>query len=136
MLVHGNEVLALDHELGHWIFSCWIFPTPQPLPTSVSRGGDGSAGSERLQPEFGEAFLAGSLVIDVVDNVVVGAGHAEEVSKLKDHQPDCRILADALGVDVFAFADLAAGIDDRQRDTAWVAGAGSMITSASRNRLP
>jgi hypothetical protein len=46
------------------------------------------------------------------------------VGELVDHQSDCRILADALGVDVFMLAYLAAGIYDRQRDTAWVAGAG------------
>src|ERR1700730_1546661 len=38
------------------------FPTPQPPPTSVSRGGDWSAGSEGLQPELGEAVLAGGLI--------------------------------------------------------------------------
>ena len=101
-----------------------MLPTPRPPPTSVSRGRDWSAGSEGLQPEFGEAFLAGGLVGHVMDEVVLGAGHAEEVRELVDHQPDRGILADALGVDVFVLAHLAAGVGDRQRDTARVAGAG------------
>src|SRR5216684_2354624 len=84
------------------------FPTPRPPPTSVSRGGDWSAGSEGFQPEFVEAFLAGGLIGHVTDQVVVGAGHTEEVSKLVNHQPNCRILADALGVDVFMLPHLAA----------------------------
>jgi len=46
-----------------------------------------------------------------------------EVGELIDHQPDGRILADALGIDVFVLAHLAAGIGDRQRDTARIAGA-------------
>jgi hypothetical protein len=44
------------------------------------------------------------------------------VGELIDHQPDGRILADALGIDVFVLAHLSAG--DRQRDTARIAGAG------------
>ena len=36
-----------------------MIPTPQPQPTSVSRGGDWSAGPEGLEPEFDEAFGAG-----------------------------------------------------------------------------
>jgi hypothetical protein len=43
--------------------------------------------------------------------------------KLVDHQPDCRILADALGVDVFVLVHFAAGIGDRQCDAARIAGA-------------
>src|ERR1700738_4242861 len=78
--------------------------TPQPPPTSVSRGGDWSAGPEGLQPEFGEAFLAGGLVGHEMDEVVLGAGHTEEVRELVDHQPDSGILADAGGVDVFVLA--------------------------------
>jgi hypothetical protein len=81
-------------------------------------------GSERLQPEFGEAFLAGGLVVDVMDDVVPGAGHAEEVCELVDHQSDCRILADAFGVYVFVLTQLAAGIGYRQCDTARIACAG------------
>ena len=84
-LVDRQQVLAFDHKLGHWDFSCWILPTPQPLPTSVSRDGDWSAGSEGLQPELGEAFLAGGLVGHVMDEVVLVAGHAEEVRELVDH---------------------------------------------------
>jgi hypothetical protein len=80
-------------------------------------------GSERLQPEFVEPFLASGLVVDVMDDVVLGTGHAEEVSKLIDHQPDCGVLADAFGVDVFVLADLAAGVSNRQCDTARIAGA-------------
>jgi hypothetical protein len=45
---------------------------------------DWSAGPEGLEPELGEAFLAGGLVGDVVDDVVPGAGHAEEVRELED----------------------------------------------------
>src|SRR6266853_6852159 len=100
-----------------------MFPTPRPLPTSVSRGGDWSAGSEGLQPEFGEAVLAGGLIGHVVDDVVLGAGHAEEVCELVDHQPDSGILADAVGVDVFVVTHLAAGIGDRQCDATRVASA-------------
>src|SRR5712671_7328461 len=62
------------------------FPTPQPPPTSVSRGGDWSAGSEGLQPEFGEAVLAGGLIGHVMDKVVLVASHAEQVRELVDHQ--------------------------------------------------
>jgi hypothetical protein len=51
----------------------------QPLPTSVSRGGDWSAGPEGLQPKFGEAFLAGGLVGHVMDDVVLSAGDAKEM---------------------------------------------------------
>src|SRR5215470_6612808 len=76
-------------------------PTPQPLPTSISRGGERSAGAERLQSEFGEAFLAGGLVGDVMDHVVLGASDAEEMCELVDHQPDCRVSADRLRVGVF-----------------------------------
>src|SRR5216684_1857264 len=64
------------------------FPTPQPPPTSVSRGGDWSAGSEGLQPELGEAVLAGGLIGHIVHDVVLSAGDAEEVRELVDHQPD------------------------------------------------
>jgi hypothetical protein len=39
--------------------ACREIPTPQPPPTSVSRGGGGSGGSERFQPELGKPFLAG-----------------------------------------------------------------------------
>ena len=101
-----------------------MFPTPRPLPTSVSRGGDGSIGSERLQPEFGEAFLAGSLVVDVVDDVVLDAGHTEEVCELIEHQSDCRVLAEALGVGAFVLAHLATSINDRQCHAARIASAG------------
>ena len=55
------------------------FATSQPLPTSVSRGGERSDGPERLEAKLGEAFLAGGFVTDVVHDVVLGAGHAEEV---------------------------------------------------------
>jgi hypothetical protein len=57
-----------------------------------------------------------------MDEVLLVAGHAEEVRELVDHQPDCGILADVLGVHVFVLAHLAVGIDDRQRDTAGVSG--------------
>ena len=78
VLVHGDKVLALDHKLGHWIFSCLRLPTPQPLPTSVSRGRDWSAGPKGLQIEFGEAVFAGGFIVDVVDDVILSAGHTEE----------------------------------------------------------
>jgi hypothetical protein len=39
---------------------------------------------EGLEPSFGEPFPAGDLVVDVVDDVVLGAGHAEEVRVLED----------------------------------------------------
>ncbi len=82
-LVDRQQVLALDHKPGHRNFSCLMFPTRQPLPTSVSRGGNWSAGPEGLEPERGEAFLAGGIVGDVVDDVVPGAGRAEEVRELE-----------------------------------------------------
>src|ERR1700731_1193560 len=28
LLVHRDEILTLDHELGHWDFSCWMIPMP------------------------------------------------------------------------------------------------------------
>src|ERR1700730_8662266 len=37
-LVDRQQVLAFDDEFGHWGFSCLMLPTPQPPPTSVSRG--------------------------------------------------------------------------------------------------
>jgi hypothetical protein len=37
MLVHGDEILTLDYELGHRNFSCWMFPTPIALSTAVKR---------------------------------------------------------------------------------------------------
>src|SRR5262245_33442383 len=66
-------------------FSPVGFPTPQPLPTSVSRGGGGSASSEGFQAELGEPFLAGGLVVDVVDEVILRAGDAEEMGEVVDH---------------------------------------------------
>jgi hypothetical protein len=59
-----------------------MLPTPQPLPTTVSRDGDWSAGPEGLQPELGEAFLAGGLVGHVVHDVVLSAGDAKEMCEL------------------------------------------------------
>jgi hypothetical protein len=59
-----------------------------------------------------------------MNDVVLVAGDAEEACELADHQPDCRTFTDALGVNVFVLTHLAAGIGDRKRDTAWVAGAG------------
>jgi len=123
-LVDRQQVLAFDDEFGHWGFSCLIFPTPRLPPTSVSRSRNWSAISEGLQSEFGEAFLAGGLVGHVMDKVVLVAGDAEEVRELVDHEPDRGILADALGVYVFMVPHLAAGIGDRQRNAARVAGAG------------
>jgi hypothetical protein len=38
--------------------------TPRPPPTSISRGGRGSAGTEWPQTELGEPFLAGRLIGD------------------------------------------------------------------------
>jgi hypothetical protein len=46
------------------------------------------------------------------------------VSELVDHQPDCRILANVVGVQVFMLTYLSARIGNRQRDVARVAGAG------------
>ena len=37
MLVHWELVLPLDNELGHWIFSCWMIPTPQAPSTAAER---------------------------------------------------------------------------------------------------
>src|SRR3984893_6272104 len=96
----GTKYLSSITNLGIG-FLLLDFPTPHPPPNSVSRGGDWSAGSEGLQPELGEAVLAGGLIGHVVDDVVLGAGHAEEVCELVDHQPDNGILADAVGVDGF-----------------------------------
>ena len=56
--------------------------------------------------------------------VVLGAGDAEQMRELVDHQPDRGILADAFGVYVFVVPHLAAGMGDRQRNAARVAGAG------------
>jgi hypothetical protein len=44
-----------------------------------------STGSEGLPTEFGEAFLAGGLVGHVMHDVVLSAGHTEEVGELVDH---------------------------------------------------
>ena len=30
VLVHRNEVLALDNKFGHWMFCYWIFQRPSP----------------------------------------------------------------------------------------------------------
>jgi hypothetical protein len=46
------------------------------------------------------------------------------VCELVDHQPDCRILANALGVYFFMLVHLAAGVGDRQCYATRVAGAG------------
>jgi hypothetical protein len=51
-----------------------------PTPANFcQQGSDWSAGSEELQPEFVEPLLAGGFVVDVVDDVVLGTGHADEV---------------------------------------------------------
>src|SRR6266566_5609870 len=57
VLVHGNKILALDHEFGHWDFSCWMFPTPQPLPTSVSRGQIGQPAPKGFSPSSARRSL-------------------------------------------------------------------------------
>jgi hypothetical protein len=46
------------------------------------------------------------------------------VTKRGRPSADCGILADALGIDVFVLVHLAAGVGDRQCDTARTAGAG------------
>jgi hypothetical protein len=113
-----------------------MFPTRRPLPTSVSRGGDWSAGPEGFEPEFGEPFLAGGLVVNVVDDVVLGAGHAEEVRELEDHQPDGRVLADLLGVYIFmlTYSRHPPAIDSGT--PLGLQAPGLMTISASRKRLP
>ena len=55
---------------------------------------------------------------NVVDEVVLATGDAEQVSELV---PD---LANVVGVQVFMLAHLAAGIGNQQRSAARVAGAG------------
>jgi hypothetical protein len=40
MLVHRDEILALDDEFGHWIFSCLGLPTPK-APQLLLKGRDG-----------------------------------------------------------------------------------------------
>src|SRR5258707_8428290 len=50
VLVHGSEILAFDNEFGHWGFSCLMFPTPQPLLTSVSRGQTGQLAPKGFSP--------------------------------------------------------------------------------------
>src|ERR1700738_428516 len=57
VLVHGDEILALDDELGHWSFSCWMVPTPRPLPTSVSKGHDGQPAPKGFRPSSARRSL-------------------------------------------------------------------------------
>jgi hypothetical protein len=60
------------------------------LPTSVSRGRYWSAGSEGLQPDPSDAFLADALVVNVpLDRVV---GDAADRGELLDHQADHRVM--------------------------------------------
>ena len=61
--------------------SCWISNAPTPADF-CQQGCDGSAGSEGPQPEFGETFLTGGLIVDVVDDVVLSAGHTKQVGEL------------------------------------------------------
>jgi hypothetical protein len=58
-----------------------------------------------------------------VDDVILGTGDAEQMGELIDHQPYCWILADEACVCVIMLAHLTAGIGDRQRDAAGIAGA-------------
>jgi hypothetical protein len=95
----------------------------------------GQTAPSGFHSEFGEAFLAGGLVGDVMDHVVVGASDAEEMCELEYHQPNFGILADGFCVCLFVLVHLAASVGDRQCDTGLHA-PGLMITSASRKRLP
>jgi hypothetical protein len=47
-----------------------------------------------------------------MDKVVLGTGHAEQVCKLVDHQPNGRVPADEFGVCVLMLAHLTAGISN------------------------
>src|SRR5262245_45722978 len=79
-----------------------------PAPANFyQQGRDGLAVSEGLQAELGEAFLAGGLIVDVVNDVVRRAGNAKEMCELVNHQPDCGVAADHLRVGVFMLAHLA-----------------------------
>src|SRR5246127_3551860 len=122
--------------LGIGISPVGCFPTPRPPPNSVGRGHVWSAGAEGPQPELGETFFAGGLVGSVVGQVILGAGDADEVRELVDHQPDCEIPADALGVQALVLAHLAACVGDCQGMPLGLEAPGLMITSASRRRLP
>jgi hypothetical protein len=62
--------------------------------------------------------------MSIVDDVVLGAGHTKQVCEPINHQPECRISAEALGVGVFVLAHLATSIGNRQSHAARVAGAG------------
>src|SRR6516164_7163301 len=59
-----------------------------------------------------------------MDDVVLRAGHTKEVRELVDHQSDCGVQADGFGVDLLVLVHLAAGVGNRQCNTARVAGAG------------
>ena len=61
------------------------FSNAQAPANFCQQGRDELASSEGFQTEFGEALLAGGLVVDVMDEVVLGAGDAEEMGELVDH---------------------------------------------------
>ena len=65
-----------------------MLPTPRPPPTSVSRGRDWSVGSERAEPELGEAFLASGLFSDVKrrDDRASGSGYASAIRPTTEQQ--------------------------------------------------
>src|SRR5262249_49607390 len=84
MLIHWNEVLALDHEFGHWIFSCWIFQRPYPCQLLSAGVVNGSVAPKRLETEFGEAFLKGGLIRNVALKRVIA--DAADRRELIDHQ--------------------------------------------------
>jgi hypothetical protein len=112
--------LRFDYETFPFLLFLGVFPTPRPPHASACRGRHWSAGSEGLQPELGEAFLAGALVDHITFKRVIS--DAADRGELIDHQSDRRILRGArCGL---VLADLAAGIDDAVRDAARIAGAG------------
>jgi len=39
MLIHRDQVLALNDVLGHWIFSSWMLPTPKAPSTALDGEG-------------------------------------------------------------------------------------------------
>src|SRR5262249_7835625 len=119
MLIHWNEVLALDHEFGHWIFSCWIFQRPYPCQLLSAGVVNGSVAPKRLETEFGEAFLKGGLIRNVALKRVIA--DAADRRELIDHQSDRRVVGSApVGL---VLADLTAGFDDRMGDAGRIAGA-------------
>ena len=111
----GTDARSQGRTSEFLLFDVSDAPTPANL---CQQGGNWSAGPEGLEPELGEAFLAGGLVVHVVDEVVLATGDAEQVSELV---PD---PGNVVGVQVFMLAHLAAGIGNQQRNAARVAGAG------------